>query len=86
MNGNVFSGWQTSLPLYIFDAVRQPQASMIQRGFGAALVLIIVVLVLFTVARVAGGKAPGELTRGQRRRIARDLRSEASERSGYASA
>jgi phosphate transport system permease protein len=86
MNTNAFSGWQTSLPLYIFDAVRQPQASMIQRGFGAALVLIVVVLVLFTIARVAGGKAPGELTRRQRRRIARDLRAEVSEGSGYASA
>ncbi|HEV2636363.1 MAG TPA: phosphate ABC transporter permease PstA [Actinocrinis sp.] len=76
MNGNALSGWQTSLPLYIYDAVRQPQAAMIQRGFGAALVLIIVVLVLFTVARMAGGKAPGELTRRQRRQIARDLRSD----------
>ena len=85
MNANALSGWQTSLPLYIWDAVRQPQAAMIQRGFGAALVLIIVVLVLFTIARVAGGKAPGELTRRQRRRIARDLRSEVTEGSGYAS-
>ena len=39
---------------------------------GAALVLILVVLILFTVARVLGGKPPGELTRRQRRRIARD--------------
>ena len=31
------------------------------------------ILVLFTIARVAGGAAPGELTRRQRRRMARDL-------------
>ena len=86
MNTDVFSGWQTSLPLYIYDAVRQPQAAMIQRGFGAALVLIIVVLILFTFARVAGGKAPGELTRRQQRQIARDLRSDDLERSTNASA
>ena len=86
MNTNPFHGWQTSLPLYILDAVRQPQASMIQRGFGAAMVLIAVVMLLFGIARLAGGKAPGELTRRQRRRIARDLRAEVKEGSGYASA
>jgi phosphate transport system permease protein len=32
------------------------------------------VLILLTAARVLGGKAPGELTRRQRRRIARDAR------------
>ena len=72
MNANPFSGWQTSLPLYIYESVRLPQQSEVQRAFGAALVLILVVLVLFTVARVLGGKPPGELTRRQRRRIARD--------------
>jgi phosphate transport system permease protein len=79
MNADPFSGWQTSLPLYIYDAVRQPQASMIQRGFGAALVLIIGVLILFAIARTAGGKAPGELTRRQRRQITRDLHADLPE-------
>lgn len=75
LNANPLHNWQTSLPLFIFDAVRNyPQETMIDRGFGAALVLIILVLVLFTLARLAGGRAPGELTRRQRRRIARDLR------------
>jgi phosphate transport system permease protein len=86
MNANPTHDWQTSLPLFIYDAVRYPQQSMIERGFGAALVLIIVVLVLFTIARVAGGKAPGELTRRQRRRIARDLYASAPEGVTHASA
>jgi phosphate transport system permease protein len=30
------------------------------------------VLVLFSAARLLGGKAPGEMTRRQRRRLARD--------------
>lgn len=73
MNGDPFSGWQTSLPLFIYEYVREPEANQIERAFGAALVLMFLILVLFTIARVAGGAAPGELTRRQRRRMARDL-------------
>ena len=43
----------------------------IARGFGAGFVLVLVVLVLFTIARWLGGRAPGELSRRQRRRLAR---------------
>ncbi|HEV2343750.1 MAG TPA: phosphate ABC transporter permease PstA [Actinocrinis sp.] len=86
MNTDPLHHWQTSLPLFIYDAVHYPQQSMIDRGFGAALVLIIVVLVLFTIARTVGGKAPGELTRRQRRRIARDLYATSLERASDASA
>jgi phosphate transport system permease protein len=73
MNGNPFSGWQTGLPLFIYESVHEPQASMIQRAFGAALVLMLIVLVLFTVARMIGGGAPGEISRRRRRRMARDM-------------
>lgn len=73
MNANPFSGWQTSLPLFIYESVREPQRSEIQRAFGAALVLILLILVLFSVARLAGGSAPGEISRRRRRRMARDL-------------
>jgi phosphate transport system permease protein len=72
MNANPFSGWQTSLPLFIYESVREPQYTEIQRAFGAALVLILLILVLFTIARMAGGSAPGEISRRQRRRMARD--------------
>ena len=72
VNANPFSGWQTSLPLYIYETVQEPADIQHVRAFGAALVLIALVLVLFTIARVVGGRAPGELSRRQRRRVARD--------------
>lgn len=75
LNANPFSGPQAALPIIIWnDITRNPRATMIDRGFGAGLALMIMVLVLFTAARIFGGKAPGELTRRQRRRIARDTR------------
>jgi phosphate transport system permease protein len=75
LNANPFHGPQTGMPLLIWAFIRiTPTANMIERGFGAGLVLLVMVLILFTAARVLGGKAPGELTRRQRRRIARDAR------------
>ncbi len=69
---NPFSGPQTSLPLYIYTYFRFPQQTEVQRAFGAGLALMIMVLVLFALARVIGGKAPGELTRRQRARLRRN--------------
>ena len=80
VNANPFSGWQTSLPLYIYETVREPADVQRVRAFGAALVLIALVLVLFTVARVLGGRTPGELSRRQRRRVARDRLAYTAER------
>jgi len=75
LNANPFHGPQTGMPLLIWAFIRiTPTANMIERGFGAGLALLIMVLILFTAARVLGGKAPGELTRRQRRRIAQDAR------------
>jgi phosphate transport system permease protein len=75
LNTNPFNGPQTGLPLVIWAFIRfSTNATMIQRGFGAGLALLLMVLILFTAARLLGGKAPGELTRRQRRRIARDAR------------
>jgi phosphate transport system permease protein len=72
LNKDPTSGWQTSLPLYIYTNVRAPTELLHERAFGAAVVLMALVLVLFVLARVLGGKAPGELTRRQRRRVIRD--------------
>jgi phosphate transport system permease protein len=73
INANPFSGPQTSLPILIWDFIREyPKGQMTERGFGAGLALMAMVLVLFSAARLLGGKAPGELTRRQRRRVARD--------------
>ena len=71
-NPDPLHNWQTSLPLYIFYEIQLPQNTEKVRAFGAGFTLVIVVLVLFFIARRLGGAAPGELTRRQRRRIARE--------------
>jgi phosphate transport system permease protein len=71
VNANPFNGWQTSLPLYIYNEIQSPEAADHARAFGGGFALIALVLVLFTIARRLGGGAPGELTRRQRRQIAR---------------
>ncbi|WP_405592107.1 phosphate ABC transporter permease PstA [Streptomyces sp. NBC_01092] len=68
LNADPLSGPQISLPLATFDLVRSPQPSFIARGFGSAALLMALVLLLFVLARVIGGRGPGELTRGQRHR------------------
>ncbi|MEU1288770.1 phosphate ABC transporter permease PstA [Kitasatospora sp. NPDC005856] len=73
-NGNPFSEHQVSLPLYIWNYVKQPYEGMIARGFAAGLTLMAVVLVLFVTARVLGGRRPGQLTRAQKRMISREAR------------
>jgi phosphate transport system permease protein len=73
LNFNLFSGPQTSLPLFIYNAVHIfGTPPYVERGFGAGFVLVVVVLALFTIARRIGGSAPGELTKRQLRRIARE--------------
>jgi phosphate transport system permease protein len=67
-NLNVTSGPMVSLPLATFILTRSPEPNQIARGFGAAAVLMVLVLVLFIVARVLGGRGPGQLTKGQARR------------------
>ena len=44
----------TALPTYIFDNVAQPYPDAVSRAWGAALVLIIVVAILFVTARILG--------------------------------
>ncbi|MFE7527263.1 phosphate ABC transporter permease PstA [Kitasatospora sp. NPDC057542] len=73
-NGNPFAEHQVSLPLYIWNYVKQPYDGMIARGFAAGLTLMVVVLILFVTARVLGGRQPGRLTRAQKRRLDRDAR------------
>lgn len=74
LNVNPFSGPQTDLPLFIwrFSEVSGEVAADFARGFGAAFVLVVMVLILFTIARVVGGGQPGELSRRQQRRLSRE--------------
>lgn len=56
LNGDPAHGPQVSLPLFVFTQVRYPLDNAIARAFGAALVLLVVVVVLFTTARLLGRK------------------------------
>jgi len=70
LNFNPFEGPMTSLPLAALEFVKSPQPNMIARGFATAAFLLVVVLVLFLVARALGGQEPGKLTESQHRRLA----------------
>ena len=63
-------GPMNSLPLMAYTSVQEPEAVENARAFGAASMLLILVLLLFTLARRIGGRGPGQLTNGQRRRRA----------------
>jgi phosphate transport system permease protein len=71
MNTNPFEGPMISLPLQVFTFVQSPEPNMIARGFGTAAVLILLVVTLFIVARLIGGRGAGQLSDGQRRRARR---------------
>lgn len=77
LNVNPFEGPMISLPLATFEFVKSPEPTMIARGFGTALVLLMLVLIMFVIARYFGGKGPGVLSKRQlksrARRSAQDL-------------
>jgi phosphate transport system permease protein len=52
MNTNPFKNPMNSLPLFIFSSVRSGEPTYITRGFGAASVLLVLVLLLFTTTRL----------------------------------
>lgn len=69
LNANLNEGPMVSLPLVTFVFSRSPEPSMIARAFGAGTALLLLVLVLFGLARVFGGRPAGELSaRAQRHR------------------
>ncbi len=65
-NANPFSAPQESLPLFVYNEIRSPQQAQIDRAWTGALVLIVVVLVLFTLARLIGGRSGIKATRRSR--------------------
>lgn len=67
MNLNPFQGPMISLPLQVFDFVQSPEPSYVARGFGTAAVLLLLVLLLFAIARIIGGRGPGDQSPRQRR-------------------
>jgi phosphate transport system permease protein len=54
LNANPFSGAQDALPLYVYTYIRLPSQALNDRAYAAALVLVVLVLVLFTLARLLG--------------------------------
>jgi phosphate transport system permease protein len=70
LNFNPLSGSMMSLPLLAFLSVSSPEPAEITRGFGAACALLLLVLLLFAIARAIGGRGPGQLTPAQQRRRA----------------
>jgi phosphate transport system permease protein len=54
MNSNPFAGSQESLPLFVYRNIRKPDVSAIERGFAGALVLLMLVVALFALARFIG--------------------------------
>lgn len=71
MNANPFANWQTSLPLYIYYYIQSPEQNDHIRAFGGGFALVVLVLILFAIARRLGGGTPGELSKRQQRRLVR---------------
>jgi phosphate transport system permease protein len=70
MNTNPLAKPQESLPLFVYNNIRRPDLASIARGYTGALVLMVLVLTLFVVARVVGR----DRTRTTRRRLPTLLR------------
>ena len=75
VNTDPVHGPMMSLPLLAYTLVQNSQENMVARGFGTAATLMVVVLWLFGIARIIGGRGPGQLTpRQQRRRALASIR------------
>ena len=71
LNTNPTHGPMVSLPLAAFELVRTGEPALKARGFAAAAFLLLLVLCLFAVARLIGGRGPGHVSGRQARRIRR---------------
>jgi phosphate transport system permease protein len=69
MNTNPFKGAQMALPLFVYRNLTSSSDAQVQRGWTGALVLIMLVLTLFTLARYLGSRAAkgGRLRRAPER-------------------
>jgi len=85
LNFNPFNGPQISMPLAALEFIKSPQPDMRTRGYATAALLLLLVLVLFVIARLIGGQQAGILTNGQlRRRAVRSVRDLARIESNHA--
>ncbi len=65
LNTNPTHGPMVSLPLATYELIKSGEPNLVARGFGSAAVLLLLVIGVFTVARVIGGRGPGQLSRRQ---------------------
>jgi phosphate transport system permease protein len=70
-NGNPFAHPQDGLPYFIWNQFLLSQSSTVARAWTGALVLLSLVLILFLLARLAGGRGAGHIGRIRRYRLAR---------------
>jgi len=75
LNTNPFHGWQATLPTFIINAILNygQFKSYVARAYGAGFALMLVVTVLFAIARIVGGGRPGELSKRQQRKLRRGM-------------
>jgi phosphate transport system permease protein len=74
VNSNPFRGKQDSLPLYVYRLYFTGRPYQVARAWTGAMVLIFIVLILFSAARIIGNRKPG----GRRRRRQARVQEEAS--------
>ena len=70
-NKDPLHGPMVSLPLLVFKLIGSGQRNYIDRGYGAACFLLLLVLLLFITARLIGGRGPGHQNARKRHRNAR---------------
>src|SRR5580698_2254303 len=75
LNTDPFHGWQATLPTFIINAILNEGQfkSFVARAYGAGFALMLVVTVLFAIARIVGGGRPGELSKRQQRKLRRGM-------------
>jgi len=62
-NKNPLDGQQSSLSLYIYELIRQPNEATVERAWSGAFLLLLIVLVIFVAARVALARSERRLGR-----------------------
>jgi phosphate transport system permease protein len=62
---NPFHGPQASLAYFVYTYVLEPNKAQNQRGFTALLILVVLVLILFVLARFVGRRSQRRLGRSR---------------------
>ena len=70
LNADPLHGPMLSLPLFAFTQMKMPLDTAIARAFGSCVVLLVLVVVLFGLARILGGRPPGHISPRRQRRLA----------------